>query len=201
MTVSLVSYGLGNLGSVANMLKRVGAEVRLVSTPEEVDASERVLLPGIGAFDAGMRMLEERRLTSALKDFAASGRPLLGICLGMQLLLDSSEEGTARGLGLIAGRSLRFSEETGVRVPHMGWNLVRPTRKDPLVVDLPDDSRFYFVHSYYVMPEDDTHVLGVTDYGAPFTSMIRAGNVMGAQYHPEKSHDFGKRILRNFAEL
>jgi glutamine amidotransferase len=201
MTVSLLAYGLGNLGSVANMLRRVGAEVRIVSTPDDVLASDRVLLPGIGAFDTGMRMLDEQGLTPALKAFAESGRPLLGICLGMQFLLDSSEEGAAQGLGLIPGRSLRFSEEAGVRVPHMGWNLVRPTRADPLVADLPDESRFYFVHSYRVVPDDDAHVLGVTDYGVPFASMIRSGNVMGAQFHPEKSHDFGKRILRNFAEL
>lgn len=201
MTVSLVSYGLGNLGSVANMLKRVGAEVRLVSTPEQVLESERVLLPGIGAFDTGMRMLDEQGLTLALTEFAASGRPLLGICLGMQFLLDSSEEGTAHGLGLIPGRSVRFAADSGLRVPHMGWNLVQPTHEDPLVADLPAASRFYFVHSYRVVPDDEAHVLGVTDYGVPFASMVRSGNVMGAQYHPEKSHDFGKRILRNFAEL
>lgn len=201
MTVSLVSYGLGNLGSVVNMLKRVGAESRLVSTPDEILASERLLLPGIGAFDTGMRMLDERGLTPAIKEFAATGKPVLGICLGMQLLLDSSEEGQAAGLGLIPGRSLRIPEEGGVRVPHMGWNLVEPTHDDALVADLPADSRFYFVHSYRVVPDDDGHILGITRYGVPFASMVRAGNVMGAQYHPEKSHDFGKRILRNFATL
>lgn len=200
MTVSLVSYGLGNLGSVANMLKRVGVEVRLVTTAEEVLDSERVLLPGIGAFDTGMRMLDEQQLTHAIREFAASGRPLLGICLGMQLLLDSSEEGEARGLGLIPGRSLRFPDG-GERVPHMGWNLVVPMREDPLVAGLPPESRFYFVHSYRVVPDEEAHVLGITNYGLPFASMIRRGNVMGAQFHPEKSHDFGKRILRNFAEL
>lgn len=201
MTVSLISYGLGNLGSVANMLKRVGAEVRFVSTAAEVRASDRLLLPGIGTYDAGMHLLEERELTSAIKDFAATGRPLLGICLGMQLLLDSSEEGTSAGLGLIRGKSVRFRESDGARVPHMGWNLVKPVREDPLVADLPDESRFYFVHSYHVVPEDENDVLGITRYGVAFASMLRAGNVMGAQYHPEKSHDFGKRVLRNFAEL
>lgn len=201
MTVSLVSYGLGNLGSVANMLRRVGAEVRLVGTADEILDSDRVLLPGIGSFDTGVRMLQQHELVGALREFAASGRPLLGICLGMQLLLDASEEGEAAGLGLIPGRSVRFSERQGVRVPHMGWNVVRSTREDPLVAQLPEESRFYFVHSFHVVPEREEHTLGVTEYGQPFVSMIRAGNVMGAQFHPEKSHDFGKRLLRNFAEL
>jgi len=201
MTVSVISYGLGNLGSVVNMLKRVGAESRLVSTPEEVLASDRLLLPGIGAFDTGMRLLDEQGLTPAIKEFAASGKPVFGICLGMQLLLDSSEEGEAAGLGLIPGRSLRFDEVPGVRVPHMGWSFVEPTREDSLVAELPDESRFYFVHSYRVVPDNPAHTLGITQYGGPFASMIRSDNVMGAQYHPEKSHDFGKRILRNFAAL
>lgn len=201
MTVSLISYGLGNLGSVVNMLKRVGTESRLVSTPEQILESDRLLLPGIGAFDTGMRLLDEQGLTPAIREFAATGRPVFGICLGMQLLLDSSEEGQSAGLGLIPGRSLRFDEALGVRVPHMGWNLVEVLSPDPLVADLPEESRFYFVHTYRVVPDDDGHVLGVTQYGVPFASMIRSGNVMGAQFHPEKSHAFGKQILKNFAQL
>ena len=201
MTVSLVSYGLGNLGSVVNMLKRVGAESRIVSTPEQILDSDRLLLPGIGAFDTGMRLLDEQGLTPAIKEFAATGKAVFGICLGMQLLLDSSEEGHAAGLGLIPGRSLRFQEGPGVRVPHMSWNSVEALKADPLVADLPEESRFYFVHSYRVVPDDDSHVLGVTHYGVPFASMIRSGNVMGAQFHPEKSHAFGKQILKNFASL
>lgn len=198
-TVSLVSYGLGNLGSVVNMLKRAGVGTRLVSTPEEIRDSDRVLLPGVGAFDEGMARLRDRGLEPALTEFAASGRPLFGICLGMQLLLDGSEEGAATGLGLIPGRSVRFQEEPGVRVPHMGWNLVEPRRADPLIAGLPDESRFYFVHSYRVVPERPEDALGSTTYGVPFASMIRSGNVMGAQYHPEKSHAFGMTILKNFA--
>jgi imidazole glycerol-phosphate synthase subunit HisH len=199
MSVSLVAYGLGNLGSVVNMLKRAGSEVRLVGTPDEILASERVLLPGIGAFDEGMSRLRDQDLVTPLKEFAASGRPLFGICLGMQLLLDGSEEGEADGLGLIPGHSVRFSETDGLRVPHMGWNTVEPTRSDPLIDGLPDESRFYFVHSYRVVPDRGQDELGVTTYGARFASMIRAGNVMGAQFHPEKSHAFGMTIMRNFA--
>lgn len=201
MTIGLVDYGLGNLGSVVNMFKRVGAETVKVRTPEEVGAVDKILLPGVGSFDAGVQRLQEPGLDTALRDFAASGRPLLGICLGMQLLLDGSDEGKLPGLGLISGHSVRFDESPGVRVPHMGWNLATPTRPDPLVADLPEESRFYFVHSYHVVPEDAQHTLATTQYNGPFTSMVRSGNVMGAQFHPEKSHTFGMTIMRNFAAL
>jgi len=201
MSIGLVDYGLGNLGSVTNMLKRVGADSHRVSEPEQVLASDKVLLPGIGAFDTGMTRLRDQGLFEPLREFAASGRPLLGICLGMQLLLDGSEEGVEPGLGLIPGTSVRFAEEPELRVPHMGWNVVTPTHDDPLVAGLEPDSRFYFVHSYKVVPTSDSDVLALTAYGAPFASMIRSGNVMGAQYHPEKSHAFGTRVLSNFASL
>jgi len=201
VTVSIIAYGLGNLGSVVNMLQRVGVVPRLVRTPEEVLESERLLLPGIGAFDTGMQALDDRGLVPPIREFVASGRPLLGICLGMQLLLEASAEGLAAGLGLIPGQSQRFRTAPGLRVPHVGWNVVEPTRDDPLVAGLPARSRFYFVHSYHVVPSNDAHKLGVTDYGGPFVSMVRAGNVMGAQFHPEKSHEFGKIVLRNFAGL
>jgi glutamine amidotransferase len=200
-TVSIVDYGLGNLGSVMNMIKRVGADSRLAKTADDIKSSDRLILPGIGAFDTGMALLDASGMTQAIKDFSATGKPVLGICLGMQLLLDSSEEGSAAGLGLISGRSLRIPEDDGVRVPHMGWNLVEPVKSDPLVADLPADSRFYFVHTYRVVPDDDEDVLAITRYGVPFASMIRSENVMGAQYHPEKSHAFGMRVLSNFATL
>lgn len=201
MTISIISYGLGNLGSVVNMLKRVGTEAALVSTPDAVMASDRLLLPGVGAFDAGMALLNERGLTPAIQEFAATGRPVLGICLGMQLLLDGSEEGTLSGLGLIPGRSVRIAPHSGLRVPHMGWNVVTPTREDPLVAGLEPESRFYFVHSYKVVPDRQEDVLGTTDYGETFASMVRDGNVMGAQFHPEKSHMFGMQVLRNYVNL
>jgi glutamine amidotransferase len=201
MTVSVVDYGLGNLGSITNMLKRVGAASRRITTPDEVLQSDRVLLPGIGAFDNGMDRLRDQGLFEPLREFAATGRPLFGICLGMQLLLDSSEEGETPGLGVIPGRSARIAEASGVRVPHMGWNHVEPTRSDPLIDGLSDESRFYFVHSYAVVPERDADVLGTTEYGTAFASVIRSGNVMGAQFHPEKSHAFGMTVLGNFAKL
>lgn len=201
MSVSIIDYGLGNLGSVVNMFKRVGAKSRLVSTPEAILDSDRLLLPGIGAFDTGVRLLSEHGLTDAIKEFAAKGKPVLGICLGMQLLLDGSEEGVEPGLSLIPGSTVRFVEKAELRVPHVGWNIVTPTREDSLVAGLEPESRFYFVHSYRVVPKHVEDVLATTIYGDTFASMVRSGNVMGAQYHPEKSHAFGMRVLSNFATI
>jgi glutamine amidotransferase len=160
-----------------------------------------VLLPGVGAFDYGMARLSEPGFDEAVRSFAKSGRPLLGICLGMQLLLDGSEEGRSPGLGLIPGRSVRFDPSAGMRVPHMGWNAVTPARADSFISGVPDDNRFYFVHSYHVVPDDPASVLATSEYGNEFASMIRVDNVMGAQYHPEKSHAFGMTVLKNFATL
>lgn len=199
MVIGLVDYGLGNLGSVVNMFKRVGAETVRVQTPAEVSSVEKLLLPGVGAFDAGARRLQETGLDVALRSFAAAGRPLLGICLGMQLLFDGSDEGGLAGLGLIPGRSQRFPEAPGLRVPHMGWNFATPSRPDPLLANLPPESRFYFVHSYHVVPTNPEHILATSQYGGQFTSVVRSGNVMGTQFHPEKSHTFGMTIMRNFA--
>lgn len=201
MTVSLIDYGLGNVGSVANMLRRNGASVAVISDPRDVAQSERLLLPGVGAFDLGVRRLQETGFFTAIQDFAGTGRPLLGICLGMQLLGESSAEGEAGGLGLIAGRSERLPVGEGVRIPHMGWNLVAPVRDDPLTDGLPAESRFYFVHSYHLVLREPEYALARTSYGTDFVSMVRRENVWGAQFHPEKSHDFGRTILRNFATL
>ncbi|MBX3116200.1 MAG: imidazole glycerol phosphate synthase subunit HisH [Cryobacterium sp.] len=201
MIVSLIDYGLGNIGSVSNMLKHVGAEVKLVSRPEDVVASDRVLLPGVGAFDEGVRRLEERGLIEPLRTFAETGRPLFGICLGMQLLLDRSDEGKSNGLGLVPGHSERFTDQPGLRIPHMGWNTISKQRNDPLLSGLSTESRFYFVHSYRVILDRQEDELATTDYPNPFTSMIRSANVIGAQFHPEKSHDFGMTIFRNFLAL
>ena len=201
MSVSIVDYGLGNLGSVVNMFKRIGTEVRLISTPDELATSDRVLLPGIGAFDHGMTLLAEAGLDDGLRDFAATGRPFMGICLGMQLLLDRSEEGVLPGLGLIPGESLKFESKPGLRIPHMGWNAAVAQHDDTLLTSVAENNRFYFVHSYRVVPEKPEDTLTVTEYGQPFASMVRSGNVMGAQFHPEKSHVFGMSVLKNFAAL
>jgi glutamine amidotransferase len=201
MSVSVVDYGLGNLGSVANMFKRIGTDVRLISTPEAVAESDRVLLPGVGAFDHGMSRLTETGLAAALRDFGKTGKPLMGICLGMQLLLDTSDEGELPGLGLIPGDTRRFEATPGLRVPHMGWNSIRTLRDDALISGVETTTRFYFVHSYQVVPVRPDDTLAVTDYGGEFTSIMRSGSVMGAQFHPEKSHAFGMTLLKNFASL
>lgn len=201
MTVSVLDYGLGNVGSVANMLRRVDNEPTIVRQPEHVAEADRLLLPGVGSFDAAVTLLQQQGMMDAIREFAATGRPLLGICLGMQLLCDTSDEGTMNGLGLIPGNSVRFSGQSGIRVPHMGWNRVAPTTDEPIVRDITPDSRFYFVHSYHVVTADESDVLATTPYGTPFTSMVRSENVIGAQFHPEKSHTFGMQLLKNFGAL
>ena len=201
MSVSIIGYGLGNTGSVLNMFKRAGVEARVITTPEQVASSDRVLLPGIGAFDHGMTKLADLGFDVALREFATTGKPFMGICLGMQLLLDSSEEGVMSGLGLIPGGSVRFDEAAGARIPHMGWSAIEPRHPDPLIAGAETGSRFYFVHSYRVVPERDADVLATSRYGVEFASMVRSGNVMGAQFHPEKSHTFGMTVLRNFGSL
>ena len=201
MTVSVVDYGVGNLGSVINMFKRIGADAIVVSKPDEIGESDRVLLPGVGSFDHGVERLTAAGLIEPLRTFASTGKPLMGICLGMQLLFDSSEEGGKPGLGLIPGQSRRFGDVPGLRVPHMGWNSVAAVRPDPLLDGIESDNRFYFVHSYHVVPAADEHTLATSEYGHRFSSMVRADNVMGAQFHPEKSHTFGMTVLRNFAGL
>ncbi|WP_403023501.1 imidazole glycerol phosphate synthase subunit HisH [Salinibacterium sp. GXW1014] len=199
MTVTVIDYGGGNIGSVVNMLKRVGSDVAVVREPAEIASSERILLPGVGAFDRGVSLLKETGFFEPIRAFAVSGRPVLGICLGMQLLADSSEEGELRGLGLIPGAARRFAAKPGLRIPHMGWNAVVPRDHEPLLDGIAEENRFYFVHSYHVEPADESHVAATTGYGSSFVSMIRRDNVVGAQFHPEKSHDFGKTLLKNFA--
>lgn len=199
--VALIDYGVGNLGSVKNMFKRLGVETETVSEPEALLDANRALLPGVGAFDHGMALLDDMGWTNAIHDFVATGRPFLGICLGMQLLLDASEEGERPGLGIIPGKAQRFDAASGIRVPHMGWNSATATSQHPLFDSQPSDSRFYFVHSYFAKPVSEENALALTDYGHRFASAIYRDNVMGTQFHPEKSHKFGMQLLNNFGEL
>jgi glutamine amidotransferase len=202
--VALVDYGLGNLRSATRGLERAGARVTLTDDPERFDDSDGIVLPGVGAFSEGMENAEPVR--GALLDAADSGTPLFGICLGMQMLLTSSEEadrvgqGDAEGLDLTPGRNVRFAE--GQKVPHMGWNELSVEREHPLVEGV-DGQYAYFVHSYYARPVDDHAVVATTDYGVAFPSIVanEAGNVFGTQFHPEKSGETGLRILRNFVDL
>jgi glutamine amidotransferase len=193
---------MGNLRSVANAFERVGAETRLVSEPAEVLAADRVVVPGVGAFRDAIAALRERGLAQALREVAAGGRPLLGICLGMQLLATrSSEFGEHTGLDLIPGLVERLAPGPGLRVPHVGWNDLEVRRRDDsLLGELGPEPTFYFVHSYEFRPDDPAAVTGVTDYGGPVTATVAAGKVFGVQFHPEKSSADGLTLLRSFLE-
>ena len=195
--LAVVDYGVGNQGSVINMYRRLGMEAVRITTAAEVGAAERLVLPGIGAFDHCMRRLREAGLERPLLAAVARGVPLLGICVGMQMLLDGSDEGVEPGLGLVRGRALRVPAGV-LKVPHMGWNSVRWLADDALNESLRGEARFYFVHSYHAVCEDPASVLGTTVYGGEFASVIRAGRVYGVQFHPEKSHRFGLALLGNF---
>lgn len=200
-SVSLLSYGVGNLGSVRNMFRRLGVSTEDITAPEQLADASRVLLPGVGAFDHGMRALQQGGWVDAVREHVATGKPLLGICLGMQLLLDSSEEGELPGFGFVPGRVLRFESGAGLRIPHMGWSHAQPARESTLFDDLDSEARFYFVHSFYASPDHEQNILATTDYGRRFASAVVNENVHGTQFHPEKSHRYGMRLLENFSRL
>lgn len=202
--ITIVDYGVCNVGSLANMLKKIRQTYRVTSDPDLVFKADKLLLPGVGAFDAGMKRLNEAGLADAIRAAAEREVPLLGICLGMQLLCDSSEEGMLPGLGLIPARSKKFvspADGPEIRVPHMGWNEVCPQRSHPLFNGLEDRSRFYFVHSYKVECANPDHELAKSTYGGEFTASLAKDHVLAVQFHPEKSHKFGMKMLSNFAEL
>lgn len=200
----IVDYGMGNVSSIRNMLSRIGVPDVLISAdPADCGRADRIILPGVGAFDAAVRNLEQRALRAPLQRAARQRRvPILGICLGMQLLAEGSEEGSLPGLGLLPAFVKRFDAATlgaRLRIPHMGWNEVKVVRPHLLFDNATDEQRFYFVHSYHVVCRDRADVVGVTEYGFEFDAAIARGNVAGVQFHPEKSHQFGKRLLANFA--
>ena len=200
----MVDYGTGNVGSLGNMLRKIGQTATLASTPEVLERADAILLPGVGAFDRGMGNLQASGLLETLtRRVQGDGVPVLGICLGMQLLARSSEEGTLPGLGWIDAVCQKFTfppEDRQHKVPHMGWNAVQPRSGENLFSDMEPGALFYFVHSYHVVCADSDDVLGVSEYGGAFTSAVRRGNIFGVQFHPEKSLRFGMRLLRNFCE-
>lgn len=198
--VAIVDYGLGNLGSIANMLSVIGENPVITADLKTLDQADRLILPGVGAFDAGMGRLEERGLADAVKAAAAAGKPLLGICLGMQLLGRRSEEGQKNGLGLIPFDNIRFRlpEDSAIKVPHMGWDIVEFQQRSPLLENIQGTQRYYFVHSYHAVCDSRENVLMTCDYGYEFAAAVCRENVYGVQFHPEKSHDFGMRLLENF---
>jgi glutamine amidotransferase len=198
--IAIVDYGVGNLRSVQKALERVGATAVVTDDPAALDAARGIVLPGVGAFGDGMANLKARRLVAPILRQVEKGKPFLGICLGMQLLFDESEEmGHHRGLGLLPGRVVRFAE-SDLKVPHIGWNQLRFTIGG-LLADIADGAYAYFVHSFYVVPEQPSDVLATTDYGVEFASVVGRGKVWGAQFHPEKSQEVGLRLLANFARL
>ncbi|MBI4209294.1 MAG: imidazole glycerol phosphate synthase subunit HisH [Deltaproteobacteria bacterium] len=200
--IAVIDYGMGNLRSVAKGLERVGCQTCVTDKPSEVIAAAGVVLPGVGAFPECMKNLRERGLVEPVLEVIERGTPFLGICLGYQLLFEGSEEfGGSEGLAIIPGWVRRFSQGEGIKVPHMGWNAVRWGAPSPLFEGVPDESFFYFVHSFYPVPQDRSRVTGWTDYPDSFAASIQKGNLLGCQFHPEKSQRWGLKILENFCRL
>ena len=199
--ITVIDYGMGNIASVANMIRYLGGASTITSDPAEIAAARKLILPGVGSFDAGMTALRQSGLDAAIKTAVENGAKLLGICLGMQLLLEGSEEGEIAGLGLISGRSRRLTPSGRLRVPHMGWNRVQPVRPSSLFEPDAEDQRFYFVHSYFAECDDTADTCAVSEYGRTFASAVERGNVMGVQFHPEKSHQYGMALFRRYLAL
>ncbi len=196
--VVIIDYGAGNLRSVARAVAHVGFEPVVTSRPEDIAAAARVILPGVGAAADTMRNLRERGLVEPVREYIVSGRPFFGVCMGLQALLTVSEEGGEHAcLDVIPGRVVRFPRSE-LKVPHMGWNQVRQLRDHPLFVDIPDGAYFYFVHSYYARPDDPSVVIGETEYGVTFASVVARDRLVATQFHPEKSGELGLRLYRNF---
>lgn len=205
--IVVVDYGVGNLGSIVNMFQRAGADARTGSTPSDIASADHLVLPGVGAFDACATALERSGMVPALRQAALDdGKPLLGICVGMQLLGHESEEGTQPGLGWIDARTRRFRAEAsaaGLKVPHMGWTDIRVTKDNPLVPEEIDarPPRYYFLHSYFVECAEPADVVATADHGSTFASVVAHENLFAVQFHPEKSHRFGLELFRRFAAL
>jgi len=198
--IAIVDYGMGNLRSVEKGFLKVGVDARVVREPQAVDDADAVVLPGVGAFRDCIRNLAQTSMTESIMRSIQKGKPYLGICLGLQVLFTESEEfGIYKGLDVFKGRVVRF--QINLKVPHMGWNNVKILRRTPIFDGIQDESFFYFVHSYYVVPDDTAAVSTTTDYGITFTSMVWKDNIFATQFHPEKSQESGLRILKNFGDF
>jgi imidazole glycerol-phosphate synthase subunit HisH len=202
--IIIVDYGMGNLGSVLNMFKKVGVAAKISSDLDEISKAAKILLPGVGAFDTAMQRINDAGMREILNQKALVEKvPVLGICLGMQLLTNSSEEGVLPGLGWIDGQSFNFKGkiDASLRIPHMGWNVANIVKQNAITEGYSGEVRFYFVHSYYVKVSNPVNSMMQTTYGLPFDSAIEKDNIFGAQFHPEKSHKFGQKFFENFAKL
>jgi imidazole glycerol-phosphate synthase subunit HisH len=198
--IAIIDYGVGNLRSVEKGIEHVGGNCKVINSPDGLSTADKIVLPGVGAFGYAMDKLKQAGFIEPLKEMISKDVPLLGICLGKQLLVDASEESPdATGLGCISGKVVRFPE--GEKVPHIGWNQVSIVEETPLLRGVPDGSYFYFVHSYFAQPHDGSHVVATSDYGSKFPCIIAKGNVFGVQFHPEKSQEMGLLILKNYVEL
>jgi len=204
--IAIVNYEMGNLRSVQKALQKVGYEAEVTDDPATMAAADKLVLPGVGAYSDAMAALRERKLVEPLRQAIATGKPTLGICLGMQLLFETSyEDGEYHGLGILPGKVVKFTPpgpgETSYKIPHMGWNQIAPQRQSPLFAGIESGAYFYFVHSYYVVPSDASVVATTTDYPSPFCSSVWRDNLYATQFHPEKSQAVGLRVLENFARL
>jgi glutamine amidotransferase len=202
--IYIINYGVGNLSSIANIIKKVGGESEIISDVSLLKTAKKIILPGVGAFDHGMKKLAEHGWINELNEAVLNRKiPVLGICLGMQLLCKSSEEGILPGLGWIDAEVKKFSfpEGSDLKIPHMGWNTVKVKKENALIKETDEEQRFYFVHSYRVVCNNPENTLATTNYGVEFTSSLSHDNILGAQFHPEKSHRFGMSFLKNFIDI
>lgn len=201
--IAIIDYDAGNIGSLINMIKRLGHDSYLTSDPSTINEASKLILPGVGAFDYGMGKLQELGLLDVLNKKQKDRTPILGICLGAQLMCQSSEEGKMNGLSWIEAKVVKFPSQTADRklpVPHIGWDRVNAYKQSPLFSELPSDARFYFVHSFHINCLHENEILAQNFYGVPYESAFEKDNIIGVQFHPEKSHKFGKQLLKNFIE-
>ncbi len=200
--IAIIDYGAGNLQSVKKAFDFIGAESVITNDPKVILSADKILLPGVGSFGDAMDSMEKNGLVETVKECALSGKPFLGICLGLQLLFEESEESPGvKGLGIFKGKIKKFSSDMGLKIPHIGWNSLEIKQKDTLFKDIPENAYVYFVHSYYLHAEDENDIATVTNYGIDFHSAVGKNNIFATQFHPEKSGDVGLQILRNFASM
>jgi glutamine amidotransferase len=202
--IAILDYGIGNVNSIRNMLKKIGVDATLTNNVDEINDCEKIILPGIGNFDHCMKMIKQAEFYPYLNDWVLiDKKPLLGVCVGHQMLFESSEEGSENGLGYLKGKVVKFDFENQFtrefRVPHMEWNEILINKNSGMTEGLNSESKFYFVHSYYCVPMDESDILFSTDYGFQFVSAVERGNIIGVQFHPEKSHKYGMQLYSNFS--